>query len=564
MTGGLLQRLSHLCRRSIPSDPAFERAVVRLDRDVGPSTLLAGVYGTLGVGGLAAAVAWRFVGPVALAAVAGCSALAALVLYAGPLWLAATRRAQTLGEAPELVAMAVLSLHAVPSLEEAAGFATRHGRGHLADSLREHVRRSRGTPATGWTAFATHWRDAEPALARAADLLVAAVDASPADRDQLLDRALGTILDETESQLATFAADLRGPVTALYAFGVVLPLALIATLPAARSAGVAVPPTALAVLYDLGLPALLGVAVAWVLARRPVAFRSAAVAQSHPALPRWRLGAPVAGLAAGITAWVVAGQTGLGWIRPISGAGLAVGVTLVSWYEPVRQVRQHGDAVEAGLPDALSLAGRRLRRGRPPETAVESVGASLDGPTGDVFESAARNSAVLGVDVETAFTGDRGALADVPSPRTAAAASLLALAGRHGGEAGETVIHIADHVADLARVESEGRRELATIAGTLRSTACCFGPLVGGATVALADRIGGVPQSTAVTAPLSTATLGLIVGWYVLVLAALLATFAAALDNGVDRQRIGYAAGVAISGAAISYPASFALAASVT
>jgi hypothetical protein len=112
---------------------------------------------------------------------------------------------------------------------------------------------------------------------------------------------------------------------------------------------------------------------------------------------------------------------------------------------------------------------------------------------------------------------------------------------------------MADHVDDLQRVEREARRELASVTGTLRNTAGVFGPLVGGATVALAD---GMATGT-LGEPLPTAALGLAVGGYVLLLAAILAALATGLERGFDRALVGYRVGLALLSAVGSFLAGF-------
>jgi len=101
---------------------------------------------------------------------------------------------------------------------------------------------------------------------------------------------------------------------------------------------------------------------------------------------------------------------------------------------------------------------------------------------------------------------------------------------------------MADHVEDLQRVEREARRELASVTGTLRNTAAIFGPLVGGATVALAD---GMAAGT-LGDPLPTAALGVAVSTYVLLMAAVLTALATGLERGFDRGLVGYRVGLAL------------------
>jgi hypothetical protein len=181
------------------------------------------------------------------------------------------------------------------------------------------------------------------------------------------------------------------------------------------------------------------------------------------------------------------------------------------------------------------------------------VGERLDGPTAETFGTAARVQRRLRIGPRRAFLGEEGALATVPSPRARAAAVLLGLAAREGPHGGRVLVESAEHVDDLRAVERAARRDLSGVVGTLRSTACCFAPLIGGVTVALAGRLAAAGTGRFLQ-PLSVDALGVVVGSYVLLLAAILAAFAAALDRGLDRALLGYHVGVALLSAGSIYP----------
>jgi len=158
---------------------------------------------------------------------------------------------------------------------------------------------------------------------------------------------------------------------------------------------------------------------------------------------------------------------------------------------------------------------------------------------------------------------EHGPLSHVPSPRTRATASLLAVAAAQGRPAGTTLVTLADHLTELQRVEAEARRELAAITGTLGHTAAVFAPLVGGATVAMATQMAaseatlGASGSPAGAAPgaavLPASTLGTAVGVYVLALAAILTAVATGLNRGLDRSLVGYRIGLALLSATPTY-----------
>jgi hypothetical protein len=554
----LLTRLADVWpRESVPS--SLEASAPFLDRPPLLYASLSDLAGlTLGVAGLVVAL---LVGHPALGLLAvGLAYSTVVAVRGGAVAVANARRSRTLGSAPELVARAVLQTRVAPTAEGAAAFAA-ETEGRLGDRLAEQVRRARGSPRSGLGRFADAWRDTFPALHRSLTLVDAAAGAPAEERDRALDRAMAAILDGTRDRAADAADAIRGPATALYAFGVLLPLALVGVLPAAGAAGLHATLPAIVVLYDVLLPVVLLCASGWLLAKRPVAFPPASVGRDHPAVPdRWW---PRVALGLGVAAlsWPVAGTLLPAWTRPVVAVGVGTGTALVLCFRPVVAVRDRVDRLEASLPDALYLVGRRVADGIAVERAVADVVEELDGVAWDVFRAAARRQAQLRVGVETAFAGDYGALEAVPSQRARGAARLLGAATREGPPAGRALVETADHLEELRRVERDARRDLAQVTSTLGNTAAFFGPLVGGATVALADSVGTTAALDG-GAP-ATAALGLAVGAYVILLAAILTALSTGLSRGLDRATVGYRTGTALLAATVTYVAAYSATAMV-
>ncbi len=474
-----------------------------------------------------------------------------------PMALATLKRTRALGAAPGIVGRAVLRMRIDPSEEAALSFAIETGDGALAASLRRHVRRAAGRPGTGAESFSEEWQDWFPALGRALHLLGAAADAPPARRERTLDRTMTAVLEGTNDRMRAFVGAVSGPATGIYAFGVLLPLALVAVLPGARLAGIAVTVPLIVLIYDVLLPVGLISAAGWVLLRRPVAFPPPQIGRGHPKITdRW-WPAPVAAIGSGLLAAAGAGIIIDPWTRPLAGLGIGCGVGLAVWYRPVMDVREHVQAVESGLPDALYLIGRRVSNGRSVERGIEQAGEDLSGPTGTLLTEVTRRQRVLAVGIENALFGAQGVLRDLPSPRTESMAALLALAGQEGRPAGHAIVAMADHLDELQRVERNAKHELARVTGTLKNTAAVFGPLVAGATVALADGLATLGSEETI-APLPVAELGLAIGSYVLLLAVVLVVLATALEHGLDRPAIGYRTGITVSCATTTFLVAYA------
>ncbi|WP_459192826.1 type II secretion system protein [Halosimplex sp. J119] len=539
------------------ADPKLSRAVAYLDDDLDAETVLRAADGAGIVAAVVIAVPMLVLfGTLSVAIAAGSlvgMVVAAVARYL-PRLLATARRTRALGTAPELVSSAVLRMRLTPTPETAAAFAADTGDGRLARSLAGHVRRARGTGRSGLSTFADEWAEWFPALRRALTLVESAGSAPAEERERALDAAIDVTLEGTRETMAEFAASVQGPATALYAFGVLLPLALVALLPTAGTVGVQVPLAAVVLGYDVLLPAALIAASAWLLSRRPVAFPPTPIARDHPDVPDRRWPAPVAGCATAASAWLVVGRLAAPWAAFVVAPTVGVGVALVVAYRPMVAVRDRVEAVEAGLPDALYLVGREVGRGRAVEAALDDAVDLLESATGDVFADAVRQQRQVRAGVRESFLGEHGALATVPSERARSTSELLAVAASEGQPAGPAIVAMADHLDDLRGVEREIGRELERVTSTLANTAAVFGPLVGGATVTLADQMSSDGPLTAAVSP---AALGTAVGIYVALLAVILTALATGLQRGLDRSLVGYRVGRALCLAGVVFVAGF-------
>lgn len=533
-------------------------ALAFLDTDCDGATVVRAGYGaglTTGGGIGLAAVFSPALWP--LIVLVGCSLALAVVhlIHTAPKVAATAKRTSALGAAPDLVARAVLRMRLTPTPERAAAFAAETSNGVLGDELDAHVRRGQHTGDTGLTAFGDAWSDLFPSLRRACSLIVVAGRTPETDRHQLLDRALTVVLDGARETLQTFAASIRGPVTALYAFGVLLPTALVALLPAAGVAGVVVTPAVVVGVYNVALPVALTVTAVWLLTRRPVAFPPPAVTRSHPDVADRRLHGALVGAGVALGAWLICARLFPVWGPPVAAVGLGTGTGLVVATRPVVAVYEQIRAVEDGLSDALELVGRRVANGQAVETAIDQVATELDGPTGEILADGARQQRQLHVGVYEAFLGRHGVLDSVPSPRVRGSLALLSVAADEGAPAGSALLALAEHIDDLQQIEQEARHTLNSVCRTLTNTATVFGPLVAGATVALAGAIGGSTEFGG--GGQTFGWLGGPVGVYVLVLATVLTVLAVGLVRGVDRALVGYRVGRGLSTATVVYLCSF-------
>lgn len=557
----VLDRLAACYPWEVETSTELRLALDVLGRPVRPAVVVkAGYVAGVVVGFVLSLCALAVPATFRLVALLGAVSLALVTTHAvhttPKLW-ATARRTRALGAAPDLVARTVLSMRLTPTPERAADFAAQTGDGLLTGSLAGHVRQNQHTGNSGLVAFGESWTDLFPSLRRSVSLVSAAGNAADRDRERLLDRALTVVLEGTREQMENFAATVRTPVTALYAFGVLLPTALVALLPAGSAVGIAVTPRTVITIYDIVLPAILLGAAVWLLARRPVAFPPPGVTTSQDGVANRQWLAVGAGTATGLVAAFAAALGTPSWGPPVAGIGIGAGVALWLYYQPVVSQYERIREIEASLPDALTLIGRRVANGRAVETAIEHTGSELDDELGAVLLAGARRHRQLQIGVEEAFLGQDGVLADVPSKRVRGSVALLALAAREGRPAGSALLALGDHVEDLRTIEQESRRSLAHVCQTLQTTGMLFGPLVAGATVALAAGIGG--EEFLAERTQSLVWLGGPVGCYALLLAVVLTALATGLTRGLDRELLGYRIGRSVGAATVAYFASYLL-----
>ncbi|MDZ7747418.1 MAG: type II secretion system protein [Halobacteriales archaeon] len=552
MTPSTLLRLAALSPRSFESDPALSDSLCLLGVDWDSETWRRAGDGVvalvIGFGLLATAFTPSPSRPLALVVTL---ILAATVIEATvriPALLAAVVRRRAFGGAPWLICRAAMRLRVTPTLEAAAAVAATKSTTPLDRAVAVSVRRGRVTGTAGFDDFLDRWGEFPP-LRRGIRLLTAASRTGDDDRPAAIDRALDAVLDGVRETAADDAAGLRGPVTAVYAFGVLLPLAFVAALPAAGVAGLPISLSIVVLIYDIVLPVGLLAAGLWLTTKRPVTFPPTRIRATHPEVPDTPWRALTAGGAVACCAVVAAPVVLPAWAPSLASIGLGFGTVLVVHYRPYRQLRAETDEIDAGLPDLLYGVGRRVRDGDPVEQAVDATADTLESPASTVFTRANRRGVTLGVGIERALCGEQSQLATVPSRRVDDVARLFVAAARVGRPAGPSLVAAGEHLGALARVEEETRRSIRHATGTMGNTAALFGPLVGGVTVALAGRVGGSALGKAIP----QSGLALAVGVYVLLLAVLLTALATGLERGFERSVVGYRVGLALLAATATY-----------
>jgi hypothetical protein len=531
--------------------------------------------------GYAAVAAGMLDGPtVALLVV--CAGILPLLtfLYVGeyPKRHAAYMRVHSLGDVPEVVSYIVMSMKLNPNMERAMAFTVRNSRRQLARDVRKLL----------WDLQIRAYDSLDEALAAFADRCgvygehfkraMFLVKSSTCERDEAmrtiaLNRALDVVLNGTKSLMAGFMATLHAPTLILYSIFVMVPLALVAMLPAAAVVGLRVNAVQLFLLYDLLFPLVTLLYAHAILMRRPAAFAPPDVPDDRrpgQGFSRWTWAA--------ISVLAGASICALGQYMPpdtlpfqqsdfvIWGMAAAISIYCYCTSLPCKKARDEIRTMEAEFADSLFVLGRRMSEGRPPEEGFAYTARMVSGTAiGKAYARAAYNIRCLRSTLHDAVLDPGyGAFAEVYSGRIRATVSMLIETSAMSGEiAGSSIIRIADHLKELQEVEDEIRKMLYTMTSMLKMTCSVFAPFIAGVTLALSGAVAGIATRMAVdmqempeaarsyfavvpqfTAPaVSMADFTLIVGVYVILLVIILLRFVDGIEHGDDVQEFMYSVG---------------------
>jgi len=449
-----------------------------------------------------------------------------------------------LGEAPMLINYLTMSMKVTPNLERATAFAAENVEGPLGiglkDALRRTYLRTHAGVGEALSSFAERWGKWCEDLKRSIYLLRSSVsERAEAARLQTLDRALELSLHGARDRMRDFGAGLHLPTLLIYSMGVLLPLVLVAILPVLSVINISVDTPQVFAIYCVVLPLGVYMLSRWALAKRPATFPPPEVlieASRARAL-----------LFAGLLAAALAG---VGLLSPIADEIRAIlllwaptlGIVLYLHLTTARAFERRGriDRMEREFCDSLVQLGNRISEGRPAEEALEHVADTARGSElAGVFARASANIRLGGMGLRASlFDPERGALHRVPSRMIHSVLRLLVdVIERSTRAAGGAILRTADHIRELKQVELDIRRSLGEVVTSMRSVALFFAPFI----AAIAARMQGLLASKTASvgflssgAGVSSAAFLFVLGLYVVLLAAILMSYAVEIELGDD------------------------------
>jgi len=508
----------------------------------------------------------------------------------------------SLGDIPEVLSYLVMYLKLVPNLENSVKFAAAESSTSLACDLKKmlwdmEIRLYHGIE-DALTSFASMWGKWSEPFKRSLHLIRSSVqERDEASRTVTLNRALDVALDGTKEMMNDFATKLHQPTMVIYSIGIMIPLSLVAMLPAAGLIGMRITIFQVFMLYDVILPLFLLLYMRKILLSRPATFNPPNIPDDHPDIlyiHKYRrlimsliLGSAVAFPGAvfvimpylvpleeaqGVLQYIV-DPNGLNGLFPVTlfllwGVAVAVTTYCFSVYYPHKKVRDGIKQIEREFSDALYILGKRIAEDKSPEEAFMYAAHTVEGAKiAEVFSQTGFTLTAMHTNLDDAlFSEEYGSLRLVYSDRIKAIMRLFVEGIKKSQRAvSVSLIKIADHLKELQGVETKIKDTLYSLTSTLRSTAAMFAPLIAGVTLAITKLITTIlesmrgkissdilPSGSGVLSSVADAfTLEnvrpeyfvLVVGIYIIELVFLLTRFTNGIDEGDDKPAFMYSLG---------------------
>lgn len=497
----------------------------------------------------------------------------------------------SLGDIPEIQSYIVMSMKLVPNMERAITFAAENSQRPLAKDIKKliwdiHIRIYSGIDEA-LIAFANQWGKNSEYFKRSLHLVKSSTnEPDEAQRVMTLNKSLDIVLDGTKTLMDGFAARLKTPTYVLYSIFILIPLALVALLPAVSIVGINIDLITLVLIYDIVLPLATFLYSEYILLQKPATFAPPVISDKHPELSTMKsvrktaiIVALAAGALVGLSGYIllylgnpfgiISQEAMTGLVPPTFPVVWAVTVMITVYctgvYTPIKKIRDGIKQIENEFADALFILGRRISEGRSAEEAFAHTSGTMKGSKiGEAFADVARNLTGMRTTLHGAiFNEEYGAFKDIYSDRVHTTMRLFTESVHKSHEAaGMAIIKLADHLKELQDVEINIKRSLYDVTSTMKSTAMIFAPLIGGVTLALSEVIQKILNNIAKESMLLPEEFGignimkqvgtgmtqsvppdaflLVIGIYMVILVIILTRFAGGIEYGGDRPQVMY------------------------
>jgi len=459
--------------------------------------------------------------------------ISSLVLKKIPLYLSVQWRLKASNQMVLCILYIVIYMRHTSNLENAIKFTADHIQPPLSLDLRKIFwdieTRKYSTIKESLDNYLLTWRKTNLEFVTAFHLIEASLyESTEGRRQELLDKAIDTILNGTYDKMMHYAQNLKAPITTLYMLGVILPVLGLVVIPlvGALLDGL-FQWYHIAFIYNLVLPIILFVVGYNALLKRPTGYGASGFAEKV-LKPKFDptilvififLFFAVIGFSPLIISFLepesvvetgafgelfnfiefnnaLLGPFGLGalilsFAIPF-GLALALSFYFSSRSRKIIKIRDETRRLEAELSSALFQLGNSIGDGIPAEVAFSKVADTLSGtPTGNFFAIIDSNIRKLGFSVRKAiFDPKMGAILSYPSPLTESSMEVLIESSRKGPKiVSQSLITISQYLESIHRVNERLKDLLAEIVSSMKSQIAFLTPAIAGIVVGVSSMI---------------------------------------------------------------------------
>ena len=349
-------------------------------------------------------------------------------------------------------------------------------------------------------------------------------------REALLDKSLEVILEGSYNKMLRYARDVKGPITALYMLGIILPILGLVLFPLAGTfLGGIVKWYHVFFLYNIILPLFVFGFGMNILAKRPPSFGESELTEKvltspykptafcfflfglffiigflpigvhiiDPSFEIQFLGTDFLGFYTegdneygpfGLGAMI------LGFFIPL-GMALAIS-TYYKWQtKDVIELRKETEDLEKEFSSALFQLGNRVSEGIPTEAAFGKVAESMHGtPTGNFLRIVDSNIRNLGMGIKEALFNEKtGAVYSYPSGLIESSMKVLVESARKGPQVvAKSMIGISLYIERIEKVNERLKDLLTEVTSSMKSQIAFLTPLFAGIVVGISSMIVSV------------------------------------------------------------------------
>ena len=516
-------------------------------------------------------------------------------LYSLPLTMATSYRIKASSEMVLAIVYMTIAMKIVPNIEYAIKFAATNLKGALSRDLKKIIwdvyTGKQVSMSDALDPFMAKWKRENEEFTKAIFLIKSSFFESADSRNRMLNEAVNVVLNGTKDRMKHYAQDLKSPLTVLNALGILLPVIGLVFFPImSLFLPNLIQPIFLVIGYNIMLPIVIYWMMKTYLEKRPSTFHQPDLSR-HPSFRNQKMLTvlkivsillPLAIISIcywqisvwqGIsdaqgpkcmdcTTYLVVYSLGITW-------AVAGGIIIYSIFSTFRKLKLRDEVVqiESELGEVLFQLGTQLTRGMPIENALkETLPRISELKISKMVEKILYNMETFGMTFSAAvFDKNAGAINYYPSNLIEAVLKAVTEISQGGMSVlSDTMLAIATYLKNMHDVEENLKELLEDVSSTMNMQGLLLAPLSAGIVVSLTamvlrliailklsiEKVQGLFSNSGALASLGTGIFssffavkqvisiqyfGLIVGFYMLEVVAMISIFTSIISNGEDK-----------------------------